>query len=30
MTLRENGAASIFMGRTPHEVRGELCRGRAR
>jgi hypothetical protein len=26
MILRVCGAASIFMGRTPHEVRGELCR----
>jgi hypothetical protein len=24
------GAASIFMGRTPHEVRDELCRRDAR
>ena len=30
MILRVRGAASIFMGRTPHEVRDELCRGRAR
>jgi hypothetical protein len=30
MILREDGAASIFMGRTPHEVRDELCRDRAR
>jgi hypothetical protein len=30
MILRENGAASIFMGRTPHEVRDELCRDRCR
>jgi hypothetical protein len=28
--LRALGAASIFMGRTPHEVRDELCRGRTR
>jgi len=26
MILRVAGAASIFMGRTPHEVRDELCR----
>jgi hypothetical protein len=26
MILRDNGAASIFIGRTPHEVRDELCR----
>ncbi len=26
MILRVVGAASIFMGRTPHEVRGELNR----
>jgi hypothetical protein len=25
MILRVHGAASIFMGRTPHEVRDELC-----
>jgi hypothetical protein len=30
MILREVGAASIFMGRTPHEVRDELCRATAR
>jgi hypothetical protein len=30
MVLRVAGAASIFMGRTPHEVRDELCRGLAR
>ena len=28
MILRVHGAASIFMGRTPHEVRDELCRVR--
>jgi hypothetical protein len=30
MILRVHGAASIFMGRTPHEVRDELCCARAR
>ncbi len=30
MILRVVGAASIFMGRTPHEVRDELCRTRSR
>jgi len=30
MVLRVTGAASIFMGRTPHEVRDELCRARTR
>ncbi len=30
MILRVVGAASIFMGRTPHEVRGELSRTRVR
>jgi hypothetical protein len=30
MILRVVGAASIFMGRTPHEVRDELCRNRTR
>ena len=29
MILRIVGAASIFMGRTPHEVRDELSRNRA-
>ena len=24
--IRLSGAPSIFMGRTPHEVRDELCR----
>ena len=28
--LRTHGAASIFMGRTPHEVRDELCRAHLR
>jgi hypothetical protein len=28
--IRARGAASIFMGRTPHEVRDELCRAAAR
>jgi hypothetical protein len=28
--LRVNGAPSIFMGRTPHELRDELCRAIAR
>jgi hypothetical protein len=28
MILRIVGAASIFMGRTPHEVRGEVNRHR--
>ena len=28
--LQARGAASIFMGRTPHEVRDELCRARTR
>ncbi len=26
--VRARGAASISMGRTPHEVRDELCRPR--
>jgi hypothetical protein len=30
MILRVHGAASIFMGRTSHEVRDELCRRAAR
>jgi hypothetical protein len=30
MILRIHGAASIFMGRTPHEMHDELCRGSAR
>jgi len=24
--IRQDGAPSIFMGRTPHEVRDEMCR----
>ena len=30
MILRVVGAASIFMGRTPHEVRDELSLARSR
>jgi hypothetical protein len=30
MILRDTGAASISMGRTPHELRDELCRVAAR
>ena len=30
MILRVVGAASIFMGRTPHEVHDELSRDRTR
>ncbi len=30
MILRETGAASISMGRTPHELHDELCRALAR
>jgi hypothetical protein len=28
--LRDSGANSISMGRTPHEHRDEMCRGAAR
>jgi hypothetical protein len=30
MILRETGAASISMGRTPHELHDTLCRALAR
>jgi hypothetical protein len=30
MILRDTGAASISMGRTPHEMHDELCRALAR
>jgi hypothetical protein len=30
VVIRVRGAASIFMGRTPHEMHDELCRADAR